>query len=60
MSSTALSHLPTASQAPLFFRLDTRSQRLVALTDVMQTPLHWLDEPRTPGRLNCRMPCANP
>ncbi|MEG0006808.1 MAG: EAL domain-containing protein [Aeromonas sp.] len=46
MSSTALSHLPTASQAPLFFRLDTRSQRLVALTDVMQTPLHWLDEPR--------------
>jgi hypothetical protein len=47
MSSTALSHLPTASQAPLFFRLDTRSQRLVALTDVMQTPLHWLDEPRS-------------
>jgi diguanylate cyclase (GGDEF)-like protein/PAS domain S-box-containing protein len=47
MSSTALSHLPSASQAPLFFRLDTRSQRLVALTDVMQTPLHWLDEPRS-------------
>lgn len=46
MSSTALSHLPTASQAPQFFRLDTRSQRLVALTDVMQTPRHWLDEPR--------------
>lgn len=47
MSSTALSHLPSASQAPLFFRLDTRSQRLVALTDVMQTPLYWLDEPRS-------------
>lgn len=47
MSSTALSPLPSASQAPLFFRLDTRSQRLVALTDVMQTPLHWLDEPRS-------------
>lgn len=47
MSSTALSHLPPASQTPLFFRLDVRSQRLVALTDVMQTPLHWLDEPRS-------------
>ena len=48
MSSTALSHLSSASQTPLFFRLDVRSQRLVALTDVMQTPLYWLDEPRGP------------
>ncbi len=48
MSSTALSHLPPALQTPLFFRLDLRSQRLVALTDVMQTPLYWLDEPRAP------------
>ncbi|MGL4249087.1 MAG: sensor domain-containing phosphodiesterase [Aeromonas sp.] len=48
MSSTALSHLPPALQTPLFFRLDRHSQRLVALTDVMQTPLYWLDEPRAP------------
>ncbi|MFA7833400.1 EAL domain-containing protein [Aeromonas dhakensis] len=48
MSSTALSHLSSANQTPLFFRLDVRSQRLVALTDVMQTPLYWLDEPRGP------------
>lgn len=60
MSSTALSHLPPALQTPLFFRLDLRSQRLVALTDVMQTPLYWLDEPRAPGLPSCPMPCACP
>jgi len=48
MSSTALSHRSAAHPTPLFFRLDLRSQRLVALTDVMQTPLYWLDEPRAP------------
>ncbi|PJG60156.1 EAL domain-containing protein [Aeromonas cavernicola] len=48
MSSTALSSRLPASQTPLFFRLDKRGQRLVALTDVMQTPLYWLDEPRAP------------
>ncbi|MFR9718102.1 EAL domain-containing protein [Aeromonas diversa] len=53
MSSTALT-LPTGARPmPLFFRLDTRTRRMVALTDVMQTPLHWLDEPREawPGQL---------
>lgn len=48
MSSTALSVLTPLRPMPLFFRLDMRSQRLVALTDVMQTPLYWLDEPRQP------------
>ena len=35
MSSTALSSRLPASQTPLFFRLDKRGQRLVALTDVI-------------------------
>ncbi|MEL3926008.1 EAL domain-containing protein [Aeromonas enteropelogenes] len=48
MSSTALSQISSPRQTPLFFRLDMHSQRLVALTDVMQTPLYWLDEPRAP------------
>ncbi|UBO72701.1 sensor domain-containing phosphodiesterase [Aeromonas rivuli] len=48
MSSIALRQPVPTSSTPLFFRLDARSQRLVALTDVMKTPLHWLDEPRAP------------
>lgn len=48
MSSTALSLPPFANPMPLFFRLDLRSQRLVALTDVMQTPAGWLDAPDQP------------
>ncbi|MGL4715164.1 MAG: sensor domain-containing phosphodiesterase [Aeromonas sp.] len=47
MLSPALAYLPPSVPIPLFFRLDMRSKRLVALTDVMQTPRHWLDEPHS-------------
>ncbi|WP_429080650.1 sensor domain-containing phosphodiesterase [Aeromonas bivalvium] len=60
MSSIALRQSVPATSAPLFFRLDARSQRLVALTDVMQTPLHWLDEPRSPWPTQLPEPLRGP
>ncbi|MGY3927142.1 sensor domain-containing phosphodiesterase [Aeromonas simiae] len=60
MSSTVLTLPLPVRPMPLFFRLDVRSQRLVALTDVMQTPLYWLDEPRSPWPTQLPPPLREP